>query len=213
MNRASVTIKDAITLAEEVLEKCGDPKGISDSSRDGLCELSVYFLNRVKKEGGHPEYDNGCCDESKCERIAGLEAERDLIRAELQTYTSSKPGWDRIHNDVCRERDALAARNAELHDVAGILLCIDQCEECRADGEFNRDGVKRVINREAPASLAQRDAGMKAEALYELALCLEENSENAIENGCFTEAKIMHDAAVSAITKGAIYRHQAKGGE
>ncbi|MBR9878641.1 MAG: hypothetical protein GYB17_03905 [Gammaproteobacteria bacterium] len=63
------------------------------------------------------------------------------------------------------ERDALAARNAELHDVAGILLCIDQCETCREEGEFNRDGVKRVINREPPASLARRDARMKAEAL------------------------------------------------
>ena len=73
------------------------------------------------------------------------------------------------------ERDALAARNAELHDVAGILLCIDQCETCREEGEFNRDGVKRAINREAPASLARRDARVKAEALRELAKHMESN--------------------------------------
>jgi len=73
------------------------------------------------------------------------------------------------------EREALAARNAELHDVAGILLCIDQCETCREEGEFNRDGVKRAINREAPASLARRDARVKAEALRELAKHMESN--------------------------------------
>ena len=73
------------------------------------------------------------------------------------------------------EREALAARNAELHDVAGILLCIDQCETCREEGEFNRDGVKRAINREAPARLARRDARVKAEALRELAKHMESN--------------------------------------
>lgn len=95
------------------------------------------------------------------------------------------------------ERDALAARNAELHDVAGILLCIDQCETCREEGEFNRDGVKRVINRKAPASLARRDARVKAEALDLAALQLSARHSDAI-------------GRIRAIA--AEYRQQAEGG-
>lgn len=80
----------------------------------------------------------------RAEEIAELKAERDELR---------------------EQNAALAARNAELHDVAGILLCIDQCETCRVDGEFDRDAVKRVINREASASLARRDARLAYEAI------------------------------------------------
>lgn len=95
------------------------------------------------------------------------------------------------------ERDALAARNAELHDIAGILLCIDQCETCKVGGEFDRDGVKQAISREALASLAARDARMKAEALDELA------AQPSMEH--FTASR-------STKALSAEYRKQAEGG-
>lgn len=64
---------------------------------------------------------------------------------------------------------ALTAQTDQLHDLAGILLCIEQCEECAYNGTFNRDAVKRRLA-ELPAPSLTR---IKAEVLERFARWVE----------------------------------------
>lgn len=64
-----------------------------------------------------------------------------------------------------QERDTLAVSEYVMRDLAQILLCIDQCDECQQDGAFDRAAVKARIADTPAASMARLKAQWQAEAL------------------------------------------------
>ncbi|WP_227369865.1 hypothetical protein [Halomonas sp. M20] len=75
---------------------------------------------------------------------------------------------DELRNMVTHlidDRNALAAHVEVMRDLAEILLCIYQCDECKKEGEFNRDWVKQRLNETPEASLERHDAEVEARSL------------------------------------------------
>lgn len=102
-----------------------------------------------------------------------------------------------------REHAALLANATTMRDLAGILLCIDQCEECRYDGTFDRAAVKRVLAETPTESLARLQNELHALVLEEFATEMEADARSQHHPQEQADAR-----GAAMLARGAAYRRR-----